>query len=112
MSKWLNKNVLIHADGLTSDESASIMLYSIIWQPLNECLYIILNSTLQTLDKTKLQPWLFYLKLLFTAFLHLPSDNLTVYRGNKLNLNKQYKLNDIIVWWRFIIMYNIKRIFR
>ena len=31
------------ADGLTSDESAAIMLNSVTWQPLNECFYTILN---------------------------------------------------------------------
>ena len=96
--KMVKQKCLNPPDGLTSDESASIMLYSIIWQPFTECLYTILNSTLQTLDKTQLEPWLFYIKLFFTALLHLPSDNLIVYRGTKLNLNKQYKINDIILW--------------
>jgi hypothetical protein len=70
-----------------------------LWKPFDKCLYIILNSILQTLDKIKLQPWLFYLKLLFTALLHLPSNNITVYRGSKSNLIKNYQINDIILWW-------------
>ncbi|CAF0750060.1 unnamed protein product [Rotaria sp. Silwood1] len=86
------------ADGLTSDESASIMLYSIIWQPIDECLYTVLNSLLQTLDKNKLQPWILYLKLLFSALIHLPSNQLIVYRDNKSNLSKQYHIDEIIVW--------------
>lgn len=86
-------------DGLTIDESASIMLYSIIWQPLNECLYISLNSTLQRLDKSQLPAWFAYLKLLFTALLRLPSNQVTVYRGSKMDLSTQYQLNEIILWW-------------
>jgi hypothetical protein len=86
------------ADGLTSDESASIMLTSILWQPFDECLYKILNSNLQTFDENKLQPWFLYLKLLFTALLRLPSNHLTVYRGSKSDLSKQYPLGEIILW--------------
>jgi len=97
--QMVKKKCLNPADGLTSDESASIMLYSMVWQPFDKCLYIILNSILQTLDKIKLQPWLFYLKLLFTALLHLPSNPITVYRGSKSNLNKKYQINDFILWW-------------
>jgi hypothetical protein len=97
--EMVKQKCLNPADGLTSDESASIMLYSIIWQPFNECLYTILNSILQSLDKDNLQPWFLYLKLLFTALLHLPSDDLTVYRGSRINLSKQYQINDGILWW-------------
>ncbi|CAF4451354.1 unnamed protein product [Rotaria socialis] len=89
------------ADGLTSDESASIMLYSIGWQPLNECLYVVLNSTLQSMNQHSLKPWFLYLKLLFTAVLHLPSIRLTVYRHSKSALMKQYDEDEIIVWWDF-----------
>lgn len=87
------------ADGLTSDESASIMLYSMLWQPFDQCLYVILNSTLKTLDKSDIQPWLLYLKLFFTALLHLPSNALTVYRGSPTNLIEEYPLGKIITWW-------------
>ncbi|CAF3860722.1 unnamed protein product [Rotaria magnacalcarata] len=89
------------ADGLTPDESASIMLYSIGWQPLDECLYVVLNSTLQSMNQHSLKPWLLYLKLLFTAVLHLPSIHLTVYRHSKSALMKQYDEDEIIVWWEF-----------
>jgi hypothetical protein len=86
-------------DGLTSDRSASIMLYSMVWQPIDQCLYTILNSTLQSSDEEKLKPWFLYLKLLFTALLHLPSNQLTVYRGSKSDLSKHYKINENIIWW-------------
>lgn len=86
------------ADELTSDQSASIMLHSIIWQPLDTCLYTTLNTLLQNFDRNTLQPWLLYLKLLFSALLHLPSNQLTVYRGSKSNLSKDYQVDDIIIW--------------
>ncbi|CAM4924679.1 unnamed protein product [Rotaria socialis] len=87
------------ADGLTSDESGSIMLYSIIWQPVDQCLYTVLNSILLSLNENKLQSWMLYLKLLFSALIHLPSNHATVYRGSKLNLSKYYEMDDIIFWW-------------
>lgn len=87
------------ADGLTSDESAAIMIYSMGWQPLNECLYVVLNRTLRSVNRENLQPWFLYLKLLFSAVLRLPSIYLTVYRGSQLDLSKQYKKDEIFLWW-------------
>jgi hypothetical protein len=95
----IKKKCLNPADGLTSDQSASIMLYSMIWQPFDQCLYVILNSTLQTLNQSKLQPWLFYLKLLFTGLLNLPSNRMTVYRGSKFDLSREYPIHNLIYWW-------------
>lgn len=86
-------------DGLTSDQSTSIMLYSMLWQPFDQCLYVILNSTLNTLNKINLQPWLLYIKLFFTALLHLPSVSSIIYRGSKTNLHEEYSINKIISWW-------------
>jgi len=87
------------ADGLTSDQSASIMIYSMGWQPLDECLYVVLNRTLRTINRENLQPWFLYLKLLFSAILHLPSIYLNVYRNCQFNLKEQYKKNEIFHWW-------------
>jgi hypothetical protein len=97
--QMVKEKCLHPADGLTSDQSASIMLYSMLWQPFDQCLYIILNSTLQTLNESKLQPWLFYLKLLFTSLLKLPSNQITVYRGSKSDLSEEYQINHMIYWW-------------
>ncbi|CAF1658650.1 unnamed protein product [Rotaria sp. Silwood1] len=43
-------------DGLTQDESASIMLYSMGWEPLEQCLYFALNAALRSTDRQKLDP--------------------------------------------------------
>ncbi|CAF3476061.1 unnamed protein product [Rotaria socialis] len=89
------------ADGLTSDESAAIMLYSMGWEPLDECLYCVLNRTLRSEDRTQLKMWFLYLKLLLTALSHLPAKRRTVYRGVKLNLSHEYQTGKTIVWWGF-----------
>jgi len=89
------------ADGLTSDQSASIMLYTMGWQPLNECLYVVLNATLRSVNRQTLQPWFPYLKLLLTAILQLPLIHLTVYRINNSDLSEQYKKDEIFLWWDF-----------
>jgi len=59
-------------DGLTQDESASIYLYTMEWNEPDKSLYVVLNQALCAVDRSKLQPWLKYLKLFFTAFFKLP----------------------------------------
>ena len=59
-------------DGLSPDESASIHLYTMEWDVHENSLYMVLNRTLRVADRTKLQPWFKFLKLLLTAFFKLP----------------------------------------
>jgi hypothetical protein len=59
-------------NGLTSDESASIHLYTMEWDERKNSLYMVLNQTLRLADRTKLQPWFKYLKLFLTGFFKLP----------------------------------------
>jgi hypothetical protein len=87
------------SDHLTPDESASIMLYTMGWEPANECLYVVLNATLRSKDRQKLKPWLFYLRLLLNALFCLPSIPRTIFRGVKLDLSPQYVIGDTIEWW-------------
>ncbi|CAF1427915.1 unnamed protein product [Rotaria sordida] len=89
------------ADGLTQDESAAIMLYSMGWEPLDDCLYFVLNSTLRSPDRRKLNPWLLYLRLFLNGLFRLPSISRTIYRGVKLNLSKSYIMGKTVVWWGF-----------
>ncbi|CAF4336270.1 unnamed protein product [Adineta steineri] len=89
------------ADDLTIDESASIMLYSMDSKFGNKSFHVILNETLKSADKNKLEPWLLYLKLFFTALSHLPSTRRQVYRGIKLDLSKEYPVGETIVWSGF-----------
>jgi hypothetical protein len=91
----------VPADGLTRDESASIILYSMEWEPHKECLYFALNATLREEDRRKLKPWFSYLKLILTALAQIPSSHRNIYRGVKLNLAKQYPEGKTFVWWGF-----------
>ncbi|CAF3933683.1 unnamed protein product [Rotaria sordida] len=83
---WLAKeNSKTPVNGLTLDESASIMLYSTEWK-----------------KRDLLQPWFLYLRLVFTGLGKLPSIiGRTVYRGVKGNFSKNYQQGNTIVWWGF-----------
>lgn len=90
------------ADGLTPDESASIMLYTMSWDPMDECLYIALNRTLRSTDRQQeLKPWYSYLRLFLNALSHLPPLRRTVHRGVKLDMSKRYAKGTTVVWWGF-----------
>ncbi|CAF1387627.1 unnamed protein product [Rotaria sordida] len=90
------------ADGLTQDESASIMLYTMSWRPLDKCLYCVLNDTLRSPDRQqKLEPWYLFMKLFLSALFRLPSIPTTAYRGVKLDLSERYVKGKTIVWWGF-----------
>ncbi|CAF1270006.1 unnamed protein product [Adineta steineri] len=104
--KILEKNVWIAknrcespADGLTQDESASIMMYTFEWNNAEHSLYFILNQTLRMEDRQKLRPWFLYLKLFITALCRLPSINDTFCRGVKANLIDRYTPNSNSIWW-------------
>ena len=75
-------------DGLTQDESAAIMLYTMGWQPHDQCLHFVLNTTLRSSDRIKLKPWYLYLRLLLNGLFRLPPMCGTVYRYAKLDLSK------------------------
>lgn len=89
------------ADGLTQDESAAIMLYTMGWEPLDECLYFVLNATLRSADRQKLKPWFLYLRLFLSGLLRLPPVHDVVHRGIKMDLSKEYQMGETIIWWGF-----------
>ena len=91
----------IPANGLTKDESASIILYSMEWEPHDKCLYFALNSTLRSEDRQQLKPWFSYLKLILTALSRLPSTRNFVYRGVKMDLHEKYPKGKTFLWWGF-----------
>jgi hypothetical protein len=88
-------------DDLSSNESASIMLYSLEWTPRENSFYVILNNTLRSEDDEKLKPWQLYLKLLITSLEKLPTLSHTIYRGIKMDLSAQYPQGKTFVWWAF-----------
>jgi hypothetical protein len=90
------------ADELTQDESASIMLYTMGWEPLHECLHFVLNNTLRSSNRgQQLKPWHLYLRLFLNALYRLPPLRKTVYRGIKLDMSKEYTPGKTIIWWGF-----------
>ncbi|CAF2260611.1 unnamed protein product [Rotaria magnacalcarata] len=89
-------------DGLTQDESASIFLYTMEWAPRDQCLYVVLNSILRSKNRNRLiTPWLLFMKLLLTALFNLRSCGMTVWRGVRLDLRKEYVVGKTYTWWGF-----------
>jgi hypothetical protein len=88
---------------LTDDEEASILLYTMEWQPREKSFYIILNNALQAANRELLTPWFLYLRLVMTSLAKIPSDSnrLTVFRGVKLDLSAQYPQGCTVTWWGF-----------
>ncbi|CAF4926723.1 unnamed protein product [Rotaria socialis] len=86
---------------LSIDEAASITLYSMEWEPQDECLYRVLNKTLRNENRQKLRPWFLFLKLILTALAHLPSMARTVYRGVRKDMRDEYPEGRTLVWWGF-----------
>jgi hypothetical protein len=99
VAKLRYKSVLGH--GLTEDESAAIILYTMSWEPHEQCLYFVLNLTLRTEERENLKPWFLYLKLILTALSRLPSTRRSVFRGIKMNLAEQYPQGREFIWWGF-----------
>ena len=88
-------------DGLTIDESAAIMLYTLEWVPKQKSFYFVLNNALRAENRQRLKPWFRYLKLVLTALAKLPSARRCVYRGVKADLHQLYPKGKICVWWGF-----------
>ncbi|UJR37491.1 hypothetical protein I4U23_030194 [Adineta vaga] len=93
----------ISTDDLTNDESASISLYTLYWEPKDKSFAVFLDTALQTTNTNVLKPWFLYLKLIMTAFAKLPLvvSHTTIYRAIKLNLIAQYPSKEIFIWWSF-----------
>ena len=85
------------ADGLTTDESAAIHLYTMQWPKPHPSLYNVLNQRLRTKNRDTLVSWFLFLKLFFTALYKLPSLRQTIWRGVRGNLSDQYEEDQI--WW-------------
>ena len=88
-------------DGLSTDESAAIMLYTYESMPHDHSLYVILNATLREEKRQKLIPWFRYLRLVLTALARLPSERHFVNRGVKEDLRAQYPAGKTFIWWGF-----------
>jgi hypothetical protein len=63
-------------DHLSSDESASIMLYTLEWMPRESSFYFILNKTLRSQNRNELLPWFLYLRLFISALSSFHQQNI------------------------------------
>ena len=88
-------------DGLTSDESAAIMLYTLESNAHEHSLYVILNATLRSEQRQKLKPWFLYLRLILTALTRLPSERQSIFRGVRGDLQARYPKGSSCIWWSF-----------
>ncbi|CAF0788757.1 unnamed protein product [Adineta steineri] len=84
-------------DGLTHDESASIMLYTMELEEAS--VYRPLNQALRSEERSVIKPWLPYLKIFMTALRKLPSIRGVVWRTVQANVRDQYKRGERGVWW-------------
>jgi hypothetical protein len=88
-------------DGLSQDESVSIQLYTMIWRPNFQSLYVQLNTAIRAEDRTKLVPYNSYLKILLNALSKLKPVKTTAWRGIKADLTGQYPVGKTFVWRGF-----------
>jgi hypothetical protein len=82
------------ADGLSKDQAAAVYLYT-----MESNFYKDVNAHLRDTNRTKIQPFFPYLRLLLSAFEKLAPKPLDLWRGVKLDLRKMYPLKQTIVWW-------------
>lgn len=103
MAWTVKQNSFENEHALTDDECASILLYTMEWEPREKSFYNILNNTLQAANRNLLKPWFLYLRLIMTSLTKLPSDSsrCVVYRGVKLDLSAQYSKGSTVTWWGF-----------
>lgn len=85
-------------EGLSSDESAAIYLYS-MQLPTGPSLYTLLNQLLRAENRNESIPWFPYLKLFLTALQKLPSIKEYVWRGVPgINFSSKYPKGMKFPW--------------
>ncbi|MEQ4720226.1 ADP-ribosyltransferase domain-containing protein [Nonomuraea sp. B19D2] len=81
-------------DGLSADEIAALYLYT-----CESAFYRQINATLRNPDRTRIVPYLAYLRLLFSAVSRLPARTEPLWRGVSLDLRAQYPVGRTVTWW-------------
>jgi hypothetical protein len=95
-------------DGVTPDESGSIMLYTLEWEPPQLSSYFILNSTLRSQNRQELRPWFLYLRLIIYALAKLPSISpRTIYRGVQIDTDKESIKHKTLIWWVRVVCFSL-----
>ncbi|GAA1029048.1 hypothetical protein GCM10009557_16200 [Virgisporangium ochraceum] len=80
--------------GLSADEVAALYLYT-----CESAFYRQINATLRHPDRSRVVPYLPYLRLLFSAVSRLPVRTEPLWRGVSLDLRAQYPLGHTVTWW-------------
>ncbi|WP_370416549.1 ADP-ribosyltransferase domain-containing protein [Streptomyces fradiae] len=80
--------------GLSADAIAALFLYT-----CESGFYRTINAVLRSPDRSRLEPYLPYLRLLFSAVSGLPARTEPLWRGVGLDLRRQYPLGSTVTWW-------------
>lgn len=78
---------------LSKEEAAAIHMYT------TNHLYKKLNEALRSPDRSSIEQFFLYLRLLLTALRKLPATSKPLYRGVALDLRAQYKAGSKVTWW-------------
>ncbi|MDI2125584.1 ADP-ribosyltransferase domain-containing protein [Yinghuangia seranimata] len=79
---------------LSADAIAALYLYT-----CESAFYREINAILRSPDRSKVVPYLAYLRLLFGAVSALPARTEPLWRGVALDLRAQYPLGRTVTWW-------------
>ncbi|WP_329181700.1 ADP-ribosyltransferase domain-containing protein [Streptomyces sp. NBC_01477] len=82
------------AGGLSAEAIAALHLYT-----CESAFYREINAILRAPDRTRVIPYLPYLRLLFSAVSQLPARTEPLWRGVSLDLRAQYPLGRTVTWW-------------
>ncbi|MEV6330133.1 ADP-ribosyltransferase domain-containing protein [Streptomyces sp. NPDC051909] len=80
--------------GLSADAIAALFLYT-----CESGFYRNINAVLRSPDRSRVEPYLPYLRLLFSAVSGLPARTEPLWRGVALDLRRQYPLGSTVTWW-------------
>ncbi|MEU8763567.1 ADP-ribosyltransferase domain-containing protein [Streptomyces sp. NPDC048659] len=80
--------------GLSADAIAALFLYT-----CESGFYRNINAVLRSPDRSRVVPYLPYLRLLFAAVGDLPAHKKPLWRGVGLDLRRQYPLGSTVTWW-------------
>ncbi|MFE5768554.1 ADP-ribosyltransferase domain-containing protein [Streptomyces sp. NPDC056485] len=80
--------------GLSADAIAALHLYT-----CESAFYREINAVLRSPDRTRVTPYLPYLRLLFSAVSGLPARTEPLWRGVSLDLRSQYPVGRTVTWW-------------
>ncbi|MDJ0382002.1 ADP-ribosyltransferase domain-containing protein [Streptomyces sp. G-G2] len=80
--------------GVSADAIAALYLYT-----CESAFYREINAALRSPDRTRIVPYLAYLRLLFSAVSELPPRTQPLWRGVSLDLRSQYPVGRTVAWW-------------